>query len=91
MRPRINRLAPAFWIVREQACFKFEAALYEHPNPVPSLPNRFFEAKFRFAASFHSQTGERYYLYVTKLYVGNLAFQTTSQELQELFASGRNS
>src|SRR6266436_679208 len=40
----------------------------------------------RFAASFHSQTGERYISMSTKLYVGNLAFQTTSQELQELFA-----
>src|SRR5690349_4752941 len=38
----------------------------------------------RFAASFSSQKGERY-LMSTKLYVGNLAFQTTSQELQQLF------
>src|SRR5689334_24402986 len=38
----------------------------------------------RFAASFSSQKGERY-LMSMKLYVGNLAFQTTSQELQQLF------
>src|SRR6185369_13390145 len=40
----------------------------------------------RFAASFHSQKGERYICMSTKLYVGNLAFQTTSQDLQDLFS-----
>jgi len=34
---------------------------------------------------FHSQKGERYISMSTKLYVGNLAFQTTTQELQQLF------
>ena len=45
---------------------------------------RFAEA-VRFAASFHPKRG-KVNLMSTKLYVGNLAFQTTSQELQELFA-----
>src|SRR5207244_8156975 len=40
---------------------------------------------FRSQASFHSK-GERCTSMSNKLYVGNLAFQTTSQELQELFA-----
>src|SRR5688572_8623150 len=30
--------------------------------------------------------GERYIFMATKLYVGNLSFKTTSQELQQLFA-----
>src|SRR5215203_4888388 len=38
-----------------------------------------------FRSFFHSQKGERYISMSTKLYVGNLAFQTTSQELQQLF------
>src|SRR5205807_6116001 len=46
---------------------------------------RFAEARSVRKASFHSQK-ERYICMSTKLYVGNLAFQTTSQELQELFA-----
>jgi cold-inducible RNA-binding protein len=45
------------------------------PKPVP------------FASFFHSLKGERLIYMSTKLYVGNLAFQTTSQELQELFAT----
>jgi cold-inducible RNA-binding protein len=49
---------------------------------------RFAEA-IRFAASFHFQR-ERYIYMSTKLYVGNLSFKTTSQELQELFAQAGN-
>jgi RNA recognition motif-containing protein len=61
-----------------------EAALDEHPNPV--LRTATVSPKpIRFAASFHSQRG-KVYLMSTKLYVGNLAFQTTSEDLQELFA-----
>jgi RNA recognition motif-containing protein len=49
--------------------------------------------RYRFAEahpirSFFSFPKGKVYLYMsTKLYVGNLAFQTTSQELQELFAT----
>src|ERR1041384_7794530 len=39
----------------------------------------------RFAASFSFPKGERYISMSTKLYVGNLAFQTTNQELEQLF------
>jgi RNA recognition motif-containing protein len=46
---------------------------------------RFAEA-IRFARFFHSQYGERYIYMSTKLYVGNLSFQTTSQDLTALFA-----
>jgi RNA recognition motif-containing protein len=57
---------------------------YEHPNTVPST------------ATVHRSHSDSQLLFIpkqgkgismsTKLYVGNLAFQTTSQELQELFA-----
>jgi cold-inducible RNA-binding protein len=39
----------------------------------------------RFAASFFIPKRGKVFLMSTKLYVGNLAFQTTSQELQQLF------
>jgi len=41
----------------------------------------------RFAASLYSPRGERYIYMTMKLYVGNLAFSTSSQDLQELFAT----
>src|SRR5712692_721641 len=69
------------------------AGLFQIPKPLfMSIRTRSFAATvsskpIRFAASFHSQTGERYISMSTKLYVGNLAFQTTSQELQEMFAT----
>ena len=85
MRPRTKRLAPDVWIVREQACFTLRSRSFESirtwpfdryrspkPNPIRSF--------------FYSQNGERYIFMSTKLYVGNLAFQTTSQDLQELFS-----
>ena len=53
-------------------------------EPGPSNGNRFAEAHPIRSFFFLSQKGERY-LMSTKLYVGNLAFQTTSQELQQLF------
>jgi RNA recognition motif-containing protein len=46
----------------------------------------FTEANSDSQLLFRSQKGERYNYMSTKLYVGNLAFQTTSQELQEMFA-----
>jgi cold-inducible RNA-binding protein len=46
---------------------------------------RFAEAN-RFVSFFASQKRKRSIFMSTKLYVGNLAFQTTSEELQALFA-----
>jgi RNA recognition motif-containing protein len=43
-------------------------------------------SQIRFAASFSFLNKERYICMSKKLYVGNLAFQTTSQDLQQLFA-----
>ncbi len=86
MRPAQETItAPAFWIVREQADFTYEAALFEHPILVlrllpfhrsPSVSQLLYIPDF----------GERYTYMSMKLYVGNLAFQTNSQQLQELFA-----
>jgi uncharacterized membrane protein YgcG len=74
-------------MVREQACFQLQK-----PLSFSSIRTRSFDCyrspkPIRFAASFYSQKGERYICMSMKLYVGNLAFQTTSQELQELFAA----
>ena len=71
-------------MVREQAGFTLlEAALPEHPNLIlRSLP--FAEANL-IRSFFHSSQEERISM-SKKLYVGNLAFQTTSQDLQDLFA-----
>jgi cold-inducible RNA-binding protein len=58
--------------------------LREHPNLVLRPRYRFAEAH-PIRSFFSFPKGERYISMSTKLYVGNLAFQTTSQELQQLF------
>src|SRR5205814_1801913 len=64
-----------------------EAAHSRASEPGPSTAT-VHRSQSDFAASFHSlRKGERYISMSTKLYVGNLAFQTTSQELQEMFAT----
>jgi hypothetical protein len=73
-------------MVREQADSNYEAAPQRASEPGPfdcyrsPKPIRFVQLLFI------PEKGERYICMSTKLYVGNLAFQTTSQELQELFA-----
>src|SRR5688500_6531101 len=83
MRPAQQISAPVVWIVREQASFNFEALL-------KSIRTRSFERQpFR-----RSQSDSQLLLtpegkgisMSTKLFVGNLAFQTTNQQLQDLFA-----
>src|ERR1051325_1031019 len=73
-------------MVREQFGFTFEAALNlraSEPDPSNATVRR---SQIRFVASFIPITRERYLSMSKKLYVGNLAFQTTSQDLQTLFA-----
>ena len=73
-------------MVREQACFHTpKPLLSEHPNLV-LRPLPFRRSQSDSQLLFIPKTGERYIYMSTKLYVGNLAFQTTSQDLQELFA-----
>jgi cold-inducible RNA-binding protein len=85
MRPAPQISAPDVWMVREQACFKLWKPLFE------SIRTRSFERQpFRRSPSdsqllFTPHRGKVYIEMSTKLYVGNLAFQTTSQDLQELF------
>jgi cold-inducible RNA-binding protein len=72
--------------VREQACFNIEAApFFEHPNLVLRPATVFAEAH-PIRSFFSLPIRGKGISMSTKLYVGNLAFQTTSQQLQELFA-----
>ena len=84
MRPTQKKVSVGVWIVREQAHFNSEAARSEHPNPVLRLLP-LLRSQSDSPASFIPQR-ERYICMSMKLYVGNLAFATSSQELQELFA-----
>src|SRR6185295_414698 len=70
--------------VREQACFTLRSRSLQRASEPGSSTATVSPKPIRFAASFHPK-GERYISMSTKLYVGNLAFQTTSQELQQLF------
>src|SRR5213082_1050644 len=72
-------------MVREQADFKLRSRSYKSIRTWSFDRYRFAEAN-PIRSFFYSQKGESYICMSTKLYVGNLAFQTTSQELQELFA-----
>jgi cold-inducible RNA-binding protein len=73
-------------MVREQADFKLRSRSSKsiRTRSLRLLP--FTEATPIRPLLFIPKKGERYICMSTKLYVGNLAFQTTSQELQELFA-----
>jgi len=84
MRPAHKTISAGVWMVREQAVSHFEAALYsEHPNLV-LRPLPFRRSPSDSQLLFIPKKGKGISM-STKLYVGNLAFQTTSQELQELF------
>src|ERR1041385_7583841 len=84
MRPAHKSISAGVWKSESWLVSHFEAALQRASEPGSSFAT-VSPKPIRFAASFHSQKGERYISMSTKLYVGNLAFQTTSQELQELF------
>src|SRR5215216_7545757 len=71
-------------MVREQVCFTLRSRSYEHPNLIlRTLP--FAEAKSDSQLLFIPKLRKGISM-SKKLYVGNLAFQTTSQDLQDLFA-----
>jgi cold-inducible RNA-binding protein len=84
MRPAHKTISAGVWIVREQACFTLRSRSLEHPNLV-LRPLPFRRSQSDSQLLFHTQKGKGISM-STKLYVGNLAFQTTSQDLQELFA-----
>src|SRR5436189_5212718 len=88
MRPAPTGLAAALRIVREQVVFnrRREAAHFgEHPKRKPSLqPLLRSHLPIR---SFLAQALKESSTYMSmKLYVGNLSFQTSSEDLQQLFA-----
>jgi len=84
MRPAHKSISAGVWKFESRLVSHFEAALFQRASePGPSTAT-VSPKPIRFAASFHPK-GERYISMSTKLYVGNLAFQTTSQELQQLF------
>ena len=85
MRPAQLTKSAGVWIVREQACFTHRSRSFE------SIRTWSFD-RYRFA---EANPIRRFFTFPkkgkgismsTKLYVGNLAFNTTSQELQTLFA-----
>jgi RNA recognition motif-containing protein len=84
MRPAHKSISAGVWKFESRLVSHFEAALFE------SIRTWSFD-RYRFAeAPSDSQLlsfpkGERYISMSTKLYVGNLTFQTTNQELEQLF------
>src|ERR687897_2253654 len=74
-------------MVREQADYSIDGSRSSRaPKREPSLPPFHRRQLLRLEASFDTPTGERYTVMSMKLYVGNLSFQTSSEELQQLFA-----
>ena len=84
MRPAHKLISAGVWKFESRLVSHFEAALFESIRTRSFVRNRFAEAHPIRAASFHSLR-KRYISMSTKLYVGNLAFQTTTQELEQLF------
>jgi cold-inducible RNA-binding protein len=70
--------------VREQACFTLRSRSSKSIRTWSFDRYRFAEAHL-IRSFFSTPKGERYISMSTKLYVGNLAFQTTNQELEQLF------
>jgi cold-inducible RNA-binding protein len=70
--------------VREQACFTLRSRSSKSIRTWSFDRYRFAEAH-PIRSFFSFPEGEGYFFMSTKLYVGNLAFQTTSQELEQLF------
>jgi len=83
MRPAHKSISAGVWKFESRLVSHFEAALLRASEPGPSTAT-VSPKPIRFAASFIPK-GERYISMSIKLYVGNLAFQTTNQDLEQLF------
>src|SRR5688572_6751045 len=86
MRPAHKSISAGVWKFESRLVSYFEAALSEHPNLV-LRPLPFRRSPSDSQLLFNAPKGERYFFMSTKLYVGNLAFQTTSQDLEQLFGT----
>jgi RNA recognition motif-containing protein len=84
MRPAHKSISAGVWKFESRLVSHFEAAL-QRASELWSFDRYRFAEAHPIRSFFHSQKGERYISMSTKLYVGNLAFQTTNQELQQLF------
>ena len=88
MRPAPLDLAAAFWIVREQAVVNLKKPLFGASERAPSLlPLHRSQLDSKLLLALLTEIGEKPNTNMSmKLYVGNLAFQTSSEDLQELFS-----
>src|SRR5437870_3862114 len=86
MRPAHKTISAGVWIFGSWACFKISKPLKNRASePVPSTATVSPKHNSVRQLLFVPKQGKGKYM-STKLYVGNLAFQTTSEELQALFA-----
>jgi hypothetical protein len=85
MRPAHKTISAGVWKFESRLVSHFEAALFESIRTLVLRPRYRFAEAHPIRSFFSFPKGERYIYMSTKLYVGNLAFQTTSQELQQLF------
>jgi RNA recognition motif-containing protein len=60
---------------------------FEHPKPILRSYRFFLRSSIRFDTSFESPLREKVYIFMsTKLYVGNLSFSTSTEDLEQIFA-----
>src|SRR5690349_4758499 len=85
MRPAHKSISAGVWKFESGLVSHFEAALFESIRTWSFDCYRFRRSPSDSQLLFSFPKGEKYISMSTKLYVGNLAFQTTSQELQQLF------
>jgi hypothetical protein len=86
MRPAHKSLSAGVWMVREQAGYEIRSRSFESIRTWPF--DRYRLAEVNPIRSFSlSQTGKRQIYMSMRLDVGNLALQTNSQKLENLFAA----
>ena len=86
MRPAHKSISAGVWKFESRLVSYFEAALFESIRTWSFDRYRFAEAHpIRSFFSFPKRG--KVFSMSTKLYVGNLAFQTTSQDLEQLFGT----
>ena len=88
MHPRINCTGGGVRIVRERARFNLEKPLFTKSIRTRVLLTALSRSHpFKSEASLHTLLAEERYNYMAmKLYVGNLSFHTSSEDLQQLFS-----